>query len=169
MARPPYIPPNSRGTSAKYPRTEAATVESQFCCSTWGSNQTLEEEKLMADIAVFIISDRIRQGRERRALRVFAATREYFEGLEKKKAIENFEVGVAGPAAPPGVSGILMVRGTEDQLREVRQSKEFRRMMVRISLVVENIQVVRVLIGGQPLLEVLKEFEEELKDLKDDD
>ena len=62
-----------------------------------------------------------------------------------------------------------MVRGTEDQLREVRQSKEFRRMMLRIRLVVENVQVVRVLIGGQPLLDALKEFEEELKDLKDDD
>jgi len=41
--------------------------------------------------------------------------------------------------------------------------------MIRATLVVENIRVVRVLIGGQPLLEALKEFEEELKDLKDDD
>jgi hypothetical protein len=48
-------------------------------------------------------------------------------------------------------------------------SKEFRRLMVRAALVVENIRVVRFLIGGKPLLEVLKEFEEELKDLKDDD
>ena len=123
----------------------------------------------MADIAVFIVSDQVRQGRERRALRVFAATREYFEGLEKQKAIENFEMGIAGPAAPTDIGGILMVRGTEDQLRTVRQSKEFRRLMLRTALVVENLRVVRVLIGGQPLLEVLKEFEEELKDLKDDD
>ena len=59
----------------------------------------------MADIAVFIVADRVRQGRERRALRVFAASREYFEGLEKQKAIENFEMGVAGPAAPTDISG----------------------------------------------------------------
>jgi len=130
---------------------------------------TLKGEKLMADIAVFIVSDRVRQGRERRALRVFAASREYFEGLEKEKAIENFEVGIAGPAAPADIGAFWMVRGTEDQLRAVRESKEFRRLMVRASLVVENIRVVRVLIGGQPLLEVLKEFEEEIKDLKDDD
>ena len=123
----------------------------------------------MADIAVFIVSDQVRQGRERRALRVFAATREYFEGLEKQGAIENFEMGVAGPAAPTDIGGILMVRGTEDQLRTVRQSKEFRRLMLRVRLVVENVRVVRVLIGGQPLLEALKEFEEELKDLKDND
>ena len=123
----------------------------------------------MADIAVVIVSDRVRQGRERRALRVFAAGREYFEGLEKQKAIENFEAGIAGPAAPTDISGIWMVRGTEDQLRTVRESKEFRRLMLRAALAVENIRVVRVLIGGQPLLEVLKEFEEEIKDLKDQD
>ena len=109
----------------------------------------------MADIAVFIVSDRVRQGRERRALRVFAASREYFEGLEKQKAIENFEVGIAGPAAPADIGAFWMVRGTEDQLRAVRQSKEFRRLMMRTTLVVENIRVVRVLIGGEPLLEAL--------------
>ena len=109
----------------------------------------------MADIAVFIIGDRVRQGRERRALRVFYATRgAYFEGLEKQKAIENFEVGIAGPAAPSDITAVWMVRGTEDQLRAVRESKEFRRLMVRAALVVENIRVVRFLIGGQPLLEV---------------
>lgn len=62
-----------------------------------------------------------------------------------------------------------MVRGTEDQLRAVRESKEFRRLMLRTALAVENIRVVRVLIGGEPLLEVLKEFEDEIKDLKDQD
>jgi hypothetical protein len=94
---------------------------------------TLDGEKIMADIAVFIVSDRVRQGRERRALRVFAASREYFEGLEKEKAIENFEVGVAGPAAPADIGAFWVVRGTEDQLRAVRESKEFRRLMVRAS------------------------------------
>ena len=130
---------------------------------------TLKGEKLMADIAVFIVSDRVRQGRERRALRVFAASREYFEGLVKEKAIESFEVGIAGPAAPADIGAFWMVRGTEDQLRAVRQSKEFRRLMVRAALVVENVRVVRFLVGGEPLLEVLKEYEEEIKDLKDDD
>jgi len=120
----------------------------------------------VADIAVFIIGDKVRQGRERRALRVFYAVREYFEGLEKQGAIENFEVGIAGPAAPAGVTAVWMVRGSEDQLRAVRESKEFRRLMVRSALVVENLQVIRFLIGGKALLEVLQEFEEEIKDLK---
>ena len=123
----------------------------------------------MADIAVLIISDKVRQGRERRALRVFYAGREYFEGLEKQGAIENFEVGIAGPAAPSEVGAVWMVRGSEDQLRAVRESKEFRRLMVRAALVVENLRVIRFLIGGQPLLEVLQEFEEEIKDLKNQD
>jgi hypothetical protein len=122
----------------------------------------------VADIAVFIVADRVRQGRERRALRVFYASREYFEGLEKKKAIESFEVGLAGPAAPADIGAFWMVRGTEDQLRKVRESKEFRRLMLRTALVVEHVRVVRVLIGGEPLLELLREAEEELKDLEKD-
>jgi hypothetical protein len=93
----------------------------------------------------------------------------YFEGLEKQKAIENFEVGIAGPAAPSDIGAFWMVRGTEEQLRKVRASKEFRRLMVRAALVVENIRVVRFLIGGKPLLEVLQEYEEEIKDLKNQD
>ena len=93
----------------------------------------------------------------------------FSEGLEKQKAIENFEVGIAGPAAPSDIGAFWMVRGTEDQLRAVRESKEFRRLMVRAALAVENIRVVRFPFAGQPLLEALKEFEEELKDLKDDD
>jgi hypothetical protein len=118
----------------------------------------------MADIAVFIVADRVRQGRGRRALRVFAAGREYFEGLQKQGAIENFEVGVAGPAAPAQIGAVWVVRGTEDQLRAVRESKEFRRLMIRAALVVENIRVVRFLVGGQPLLEVLQEYEAELEE-----
>ena len=39
--------------------------------------------------------------------------------------------------------------------------------MLRAALAVENIRVVRVLIAGEPLLEVLREFEEEIKDLED--
>jgi hypothetical protein len=35
------------------------------------------------------------------------------------------------------------------------------------ALVVEHVRVVRVLIGGEPLLELLREAEEELKDLED--
>jgi hypothetical protein len=123
-------------------------------------------EKVMADIAVFIVADRARQGRGLRALKVFADGRKYFEGLQEKGAIENFEVGLAGPAAPAQIGAAWMVRGTEDQLRAVRESKEFRRLMLRAALVVENIQVVRFLIGGQPLLEVLREWEEELKEVE---
>jgi len=123
----------------------------------------------VADIAVFIIGDAVRQGRERRALRVFNAAREYFEGLEKQGAIENFEAGLVGPAAPSDITGIWMVRGSEDQLRAVRESKEFRRLMLRTRLVVEHLRVLRVLIGKQSLLETLEEFAEEIKDLKNQD
>jgi hypothetical protein len=115
---------------------------------------------------VFIVGDEVRQGRERRALRVFHAAREYFEGLEKQGAIESFEAGITGPAAPTDISGFWVVRGNEDQLRAVRESKEFRRLMLRARLVVKHLRVVRVLIGGQSLLDTLREFEEEIDDLE---
>ena len=92
--------------------------------------------------------------------------KEYFDGLEKQKAIENWEVGVVGPAGPTHIGGFIVVRGTEDQLRAVRQSKEFRRLALRTRLVVDHLRVVRVLLGGQ-LAEYLRDYEEEIKDLED--
>ena len=41
--------------------------------------------------------------------------------------------------------------------------------MLRTATVIEHVRVVRVLIGGEPLLEQLREFEEELKDMEGDD
>jgi hypothetical protein len=79
----------------------------------------------VADIAAFIVSDQVRLGRERRALRVFAAAREYFEGLEKQKAIVNFEVGIAGPAAPADISAFWMVRGTEANSARCTKARSF--------------------------------------------
>ncbi len=118
----------------------------------------------MADVAVFIVWDEVRQGRERRAIRVLTAAREYFEGLEKSGAVEGAVVGITGPAAPTNIGGFFVVRGSEDQLREVRSSKEFKRLMLRTKLVVEHLRVVRALLGGE-FLEHLKELAAEVDDL----
>jgi hypothetical protein len=88
--------------------------------------------------------------------------------LEKKGAIESFEVAVVGPAAPADIGGFIVVRGNEDQLRAVRESKDFRRLMLRTALVVDHLRVVRAVLGGE-LLQQVREFEEEIKDLEDDD
>ena len=119
----------------------------------------------MADIAVFIVWDEVRQGRERRAIRVLTAVREYFEELEKKGAVEGAVAGIVGPAGPANIGGFFVVRGTQEQLREVRSSKEFRRLMLRTKLVVEHLRVVRALLGGE-FLEHLKEFAAEIDDLE---
>jgi hypothetical protein len=118
----------------------------------------------VADVAVFMIWDEVVRGREKRALRVYKDTTEYFEGLEKQNAIENFEVGIVGPAGPARIGGFMVVRGTEDQLRAVRESKEFRRLALRTRLVVDHLRVVRVLLGGQ-IADFLREYQEEIKDL----
>jgi hypothetical protein len=120
----------------------------------------------MADVAIFMVWDEVVRGRERRALRVFGATREYLEGLEKEKAIENFEVGIVGPAGPARIGGFMVVRGTEDQLRTVRESKEFRRLALRARLVVDHFRIVRVLLGGQ-LADMLRDYQEEVEALED--
>ena len=120
----------------------------------------------MADIAVFIVWDQVVRGRERRAIRVYNAVREYFEGLEKKGAITGFETGIFGPAAPTNLGGFIVVRGNEDQLRTVRQTKEFRRLMLRTTLVVEHVRVLRALLGAD-LLQQIKDYEAEIKDLED--
>jgi hypothetical protein len=132
-----------------------------------GTNQTslVRKDKVVADIAVFIVWDEVRQGRERRALRVLAAAREYFEGLEKSGAVESAVVGIVRPAAPTNIGGFFVVRGSQEQLRAVRDSKEFRRLMLRTKLVVEHLRVVRALLGGE-FAKHLKELAEEIDDLE---
>jgi hypothetical protein len=117
----------------------------------------------VADIGVFIVWDEVVRGRERRAIRVYNAVREYLESIEKEGKIENFEIGVFGPAT--GLGGFIMVRGTEDQLLAVRRTKEFRRLMLRTRLVVEHLRVARALLGGQ-LLQQIKEYQDEIEDLE---
>lgn len=118
----------------------------------------------MADLAVFIVWDEVVRGRERRALRVFNDAREYYEGLEKQKAIESFEVGIVGPASPARIGGFMVVRGTEDQLRAVRESKEFRRLALRTRLIVDHLRVLRVVLGGQ-LADFIRDYQEEVEAL----
>jgi hypothetical protein len=119
----------------------------------------------VADVVVFIVWDEVVRGRERRAIRVYNAVREYLEGVQKEGKIESFETGVFGPATPLG--GFLAVRGTPDQLVELRRTKEFRRLMLRTRLVVEHLRVARALVGAN-LLEQIREYQEEVDDLDKD-
>jgi hypothetical protein len=117
----------------------------------------------VADIAVFIVWDEVVRGRELRAIKVYKDVRKYLEGIEKEKKIESFEMGVFGPATPLG--GFIVARGSEDQLVAVRRTKEFRRLMLRLKLVVEHLRVARALLGGQ-LLAQLRDYQREVEDLE---
>ncbi len=119
----------------------------------------------MADVVVFIVWDEVVRGRERRAIRVYNAVREYLEGVQKEGKIESFETGVFGPATPLG--GFIAVRGTPDQLVALRRTKEFQRLMLRTRLVVEHLRVARALVGAN-LLEQIRQYQEEVEDLEND-
>ena len=113
----------------------------------------------MADAALFIGFGEVVRGREKRALKNFNDSVEYYTGLQNEGRIESFDVTLLGPHAR--LNGFAMLRGTEEQLDSVRRSKEFRVQVARARLIVDELVIADAYIGGG-LAQVLSEYQEEL-------
>jgi hypothetical protein len=100
----------------------------------------------MADAGLFIGSGEVVRGREDRALDVFNETIELYGQMQSDGRIESFEVCLLDPHGGE-LGGFELVRGSEDQIDAVRRAEDFRRMITKASLVVEDLGVVGALIG----------------------
>jgi hypothetical protein len=94
----------------------------------------------MADRVLFIGWGASVHGREERGLEVFNDTMGLYGRLQQEGRIEKFDVVLLAPA--PGLSGYIELHGTADQLHAVRESDEFRRMLLEASMIVEDIRLV---------------------------
>jgi hypothetical protein len=94
----------------------------------------------MAEAALCTVwGDPIR-GREKQALDVYNEAMQYWAGLQQEGKIERFDVTVL--AFPRGdVAGLLVVRGTAEQIDSVRRSKEYRQHLARGQLVASHVRV----------------------------
>jgi hypothetical protein len=101
----------------------------------------------MADAGLFIGWGEVVRGREDHALDVFNETIEFYGGLQSDGRIENFEVCLLEPHGGE-LGGFAMLRGSEEQIAEVRRAEDFERLITKASLVVDDLGVVGAAIGG---------------------
>jgi hypothetical protein len=87
---------------------------------------------------------------------------EYWNGLKNDGRIQNFDVAVLGPHARLG--GFILARGTEQQIDSVRRSKEFRQIMARTRLFVEDLIIADSYVD-ESLGQLMQEYQEEIERL----
>ena len=94
----------------------------------------------MADRMLFVGWGASVPGREERGLEVFNEAIGLYGRLQQDGRIEKFDVVLLDPN--PGLSGYIELHGSAEQLNAVRQTDEFRRMLVDASLIVEDVRLV---------------------------
>ncbi len=100
----------------------------------------------MADAGIFVGWGPPVSGREESGLGVFTGAMEYWRGLQVEAAIESFEVALLEPHGGD-LYGFALVRGTEQQLNELRLREDFQALITRAGLIVERLGVVSVALG----------------------
>jgi hypothetical protein len=114
----------------------------------------------MADAGLFIGWGEVVRGREDRALDVFNETLEFYGHLQSDGRIDDFEVALLDPHGGE-LQGYVMLRGSEDQIDAVRRDEDFQRLMIKGSLVVDDLGMIPASIG-EGLARAMTMYQEEL-------
>lgn len=100
----------------------------------------------MADAGLFIGFGQVARGREDRALDVFNETIELYGRMQSDGRIESFEVCLLEPHGGE-LGGFELLRGSEEQMDEVRRAEDFQRAIAKATLVVDDLGVISAAIG----------------------
>ena len=117
----------------------------------------------MADAALFIGWGQVVRGREKRAIKVFNESVEYWGQLQGDGKIENFEVVLLAPHGGD-LQGFALLRGSAEQVNALRADEEFQRRVQRADLIIESQGVVNALIGDG-IARGMGQYEAEVDDL----
>jgi hypothetical protein len=102
----------------------------------------------MADAGLFIGWGEVARGREAEAVETFAATMEYFAGLQSDGTIESVEPVFLEPHGGD-LDGFFFVRGDAEKLSALRVDHDFQVTILRAGLVVNNVGVVGASMGAR--------------------
>lgn len=100
----------------------------------------------MADAGLFVGFGQPARAREQQALELFSRALDLYSELQARGEIDSFEPVLLEPHGGD-LAGFILIRGTRDQLHELRQSEDFRRITARAGLVVEQFGVVDAHVG----------------------
>jgi hypothetical protein len=117
----------------------------------------------MADGGVFIGWGAPIAGREAKGLEVFNEALQYYGRLQQEGRIQDFQVGLLEPHGGD-LEGFIYLRGSREDLAQLRMDEEFERITTRASLVVEGVGVVNV-ITGDDLERGIGIYQEAISDL----
>jgi hypothetical protein len=102
----------------------------------------------MADHGLFIGWGAPVYGREEKGLGVFAESIEYYGTLQGEGRIESFEAVLLDPHGGD-LEGFVLIRGTRQQMADLRGDDEFRRLVTRASLIIQSLGLVDAILGEQ--------------------
>ena len=116
----------------------------------------------MAEAGLFLGWGVVVRGRELKALEVFNDDQAFWARVQQEGRIESFETAILEPHGGD-LAGFILLRGTREQLNEVRNDEEFRRRVARAGLIVERLGVVPATLGDglQQLMSVYQEVLDE--------
>jgi hypothetical protein len=100
----------------------------------------------LADAGLFVGFGQPARAREQQALELFDRALALYTELQARAEIESFEPVLLEPHGGD-LYGFILIRGTADQLHELRRSDDFRRISARAGLVVEQFGVVDAHVG----------------------
>ncbi len=113
----------------------------------------------MAEAALFIGWGMAARGREKAGLEVFNESVQYWGRLQQEGQIERFDVAILMPHG--GLGGFALLRGTAQQIDSVRRSKEFRTLVDRVMLRVDQLELSDAWVD-EGLAEVMGEYQDEV-------
>ncbi|HWC25935.1 MAG TPA: hypothetical protein VG474_05065 [Solirubrobacteraceae bacterium] len=116
----------------------------------------------MADAALFVGFGPPARAREQQALDLFNQALALYSELQSRGEIESFEPVLLEPHGGD-LGGFILIRGSADQLHQLRRSGDFRRITARAGLVVESFGVVDAYLG-EGLSAQLAIYEEQMRE-----
>lgn len=114
----------------------------------------------MAEAALFIGWGLPARGQEKAALDVFTESLQYWGRLKEEGQIESFDVAVLVPHGT-GLRGFVLLRGTAQQLDSLGRSKEFRTLVNRVNLRVDQLEITDAYVD-EGLAEAMSEYQDEV-------
>ncbi|MGB5268181.1 MAG: hypothetical protein WBN30_16425 [Polyangiales bacterium] len=102
----------------------------------------------MADAAIVIRWNRVVPGREQQGLSIFGQSLEYYGTLQSKGAIESFEPVIFNPTGGD-LNGIILIRGSLDQLDGLKREDRFIDLMMRAAHTCEGLGVNDAYLEGE--------------------
>jgi hypothetical protein len=94
----------------------------------------------MADRVLFVSWGRPVQGREERGLEVFNEALGFYGKWQQEGRIESFDVVLLSPNR--GMNGYIEIRGSVDQLNDIREDDDYRRVLTDAMLTAHDLSVV---------------------------